>query len=144
MKNLARYSAFFLLLLLISRCKKDEAVPPPAQEQNTQNPPPPSCNDTLLPVVMMHGFLASGDTYARHFMRFTSNGYCGNRLFAYDWNTLGGGGNVNDLDIFIDTVLARMGTSQVNLRVSQGICASMLFENNVMRRVRTKVVVFMA
>jgi len=116
--KLLRYAAWGIILILSSQCKKEEEQLPPVQQQPSQNPPSSTshCNDTLLPVVMMHGFLASGDTYAKHFMLFTSNGYCGNRLFAYDWNTLSiGGGDVNLLDGFIDTVLARTGASQVNL-----------------------------
>jgi len=71
--------------------------------------------DTLLPIVFMHGALASGDTYANQVMRFTSNGYCGSLLYAYDWNTLGGSGDVNLLDAFIDSVLTATGATQVNL-----------------------------
>lgn len=71
--------------------------------------------DTLLPVVFMHGALASGDTYANQVMRFLSNGYCGHLLFAYDWNSTGGAGDVNQLDTYIDTVLARTGATKVNL-----------------------------
>ncbi len=80
------------------------------------NPPPPSgCDTTLLPVVMVHGFLAAGDTYAPFLMRFHSNGYCLNRLFAFDWNSISGTNTVAALDAFIDNVLAETGATQVNL-----------------------------
>lgn len=116
MQILKRYVALIALIVVFSQCKKEEEMDfEPAKRKLSQQQNPPTCKDSLLPVVMMHGFLASGDTYAKHFMRFTSNGYCGNRLFAYDWNTLGGGGDVNLLDDFIDDVLAQTGASQVNL-----------------------------
>jgi pimeloyl-ACP methyl ester carboxylesterase len=78
--------------------------------------PEEECDDTLRPVIMAHGFLASGDTYGAHLQRFSANGYCRNRLFAYDWNTLGqGGSREGNLDAFIDAVLAETGASQVDL-----------------------------
>ncbi len=73
------------------------------------------CESNHHPVIFLHGFLASGDTWANQVMRFTSNGYCDNLLYAYDWNTLGGGNNNAALDAFIDTVLARTGATQVDL-----------------------------
>ncbi len=75
-----------------------------------------ACNEDALPVVMVHGFLASGDTYANQVMRFSSNRYCSDELFLFDWNTLNQeGDNVGLLDAFIDEVLASTGKSQVNL-----------------------------
>lgn len=64
---------------------------------------------------MLHGFLASGDTYANTTMRFTSNGYCEDRIFVYDWNSIGGGNNVNALDQFIDNVLSQTNADKVEL-----------------------------
>ncbi len=65
------------------------------------------CDKSLPPIVMAHGLLASGDTYANQVMRFTENGYCAERLFVFDWNTLGGGGGSDTtlLRRFIDSVL---------------------------------------
>ena len=83
------------------------------------DPPPGTCNDSVLPVVMMHGLLASGDTWVNQVMRFQSNSYCSKKLWVFDWNTLnsfGGGGNTDQLlDDFIDSVLAVTGATQVNL-----------------------------
>lgn len=116
MRILKRHAFLFLLLLFLGQCKKEDNLDYGlSQREFNQEQNPAPCKDSLLPVVMMHGFLASGDTYAKHFMRFTSNGYCGNRLFSYDWNTLGGGGDVNLLDDFIDDVLLQSGATQVNL-----------------------------
>lgn len=74
------------------------------------------CDDSLLPIVVMHGFLASGDTYAKQFQRFTTNDYCAERLFAFDWNSVGfGNDNTTTLDAFIDEVLAATNAEKVNL-----------------------------
>lgn len=81
------------------------------------------------PIVMLHGFLASGDTYANTIMRFTSNNYCPNLLYVYDWNTLGGGNDSNALDAFIDQVLAETGATQIDLAghsAGTGFCYSYL------------------
>ncbi len=101
------YSIIFILfiigLVIISACKQDdemETIP---------------CDSSVLPIVMAHGFLASGDTYATQVQRFTSNNYCSDRLFAFDWNTLEQDGAEDLLDAFIDDVLAQTGATQVNL-----------------------------
>ncbi len=90
------------------------------------NPSPPtSCDTVLLPVVMVHGFLAAGDTYASFLMRFHSNGYCLNRLFAFDWNSISGSGTGAALDVFIDQVLEQTGATQVELMghsAGGGVC----------------------
>jgi len=106
LKYLQKTLFFLIPLLLIAACKKDDDA-----TDNT-----PTCDDSLLPVIMMHGFLGSGDTYANHFMRFTSNGYCADRLFVFDWNSLDANANTTaELDAFIDNVLAQTSATQVNL-----------------------------
>lgn len=90
--------------------------------------PPPPCSGAR-PIVMLHGFLASGDTYANTAMRFTSNGYCPELLYVYDWNSLGGGSDNNALDVFIDQVLTETGAIQVDLAghsAGSGYCYSYL------------------
>ena len=111
MKTNTRFSFLNLVLLVslfmgISSCCKDK-------KDNTQ-PPDTHCQK-LHPVVFIHGFLASGDTWANQMMRFTSNGYCDNLLYAYDWNSVNGTTDQAALDAFIDTVLARTGATQVDL-----------------------------
>jgi hypothetical protein len=68
------------------------------------------------PIVFVHGFLASGDTWATQIQRFSSNGYCEDRLFVFDWNTLGGK-QKNDslLDVFIDKVLQKTKAEKIDL-----------------------------
>lgn len=99
----------FLLIALLASCKKDnqtanaDAIPEPVPSGKT-------------PVVFLHGFLASGDTYEKQVKRFTSNGYSLADLYAFDWNTLDlGADNVGNLNKFIDQVLAKTGAAQVDL-----------------------------
>lgn len=101
------FRLFILLfaVIFISSCHKDKDTTPNPEDH---------CK-TLHPVIFLHGFLASGDTWANQVMRFNTNGYCDNLLYAYDWNTLSGGNDVNALNTFIDTVLARTGATQVDL-----------------------------
>lgn len=99
-------SATTLFFTASSCCKKDDTITPPT---NTDN-----C-DSIHPVIFLHGFLASGDTWANQVMRFNTNGYCDNLLYAYDWNTLSGGNDVAALDKFIDSVLLWTGATQVDL-----------------------------
>ncbi len=95
--------AFTLITTLsASSCRKDMAEP--------------VCDPSFTPVIFVHGFLASGDTYADQVMRFEVNKYCPDRLRAFDWNTLAGANNaIPQLDALIDQVLAATGASKVNL-----------------------------
>lgn len=75
------------------------------------------CDRTQRPIVFVHGFLASGDTYAGQIKRFMDAGYCEDRLFVFDWNSVNGNGKKNDnlLSSFIDQVLATTGSKQIDL-----------------------------
>jgi len=75
------------------------------------------CDTSLRPVVFVHGFLASGDTWANAEHYFQQAGYCANRIYAFDWNSVGGNGKRNDslLHQFITQVLSATGASQVDL-----------------------------
>ncbi len=66
---------------------------------------------------MVHGLLASGDTYELQFQRFEVNGYCPEYLYVLDWNTISfTGDNAEDkLDDLIDEVLALTGADKVDL-----------------------------
>ena len=77
-----------------------------------------ACDPTTTPVVFAHGALEVGDAFANQAMRFASNGYCPDRIFAFDWNTVGFTGiddEVVRLGAFIDQVLAETGADQVDL-----------------------------
>jgi len=73
------------------------------------------CKDTLLPVVMVYGFLASGDTWSSQAVRFIENGYCPSKVHVFDWNTLGGKDTDSLLDVFINQVLNKTGATKINL-----------------------------
>lgn len=78
--------------------------------------PATDCDRTLNPIVFVHGFLASGDTWESFARRFASNGYCADLLFAFDWNTVTRApSTLNDLDALIDSAIAASGATQVDL-----------------------------
>ena len=78
--------------------------------------PEVQCDTCFYPVVMVHGFLASGDTWTKFHQRFTSNGYKPGQLYAFDWNSLNQGANhVAVLDAFIDNILTKTGAPKVRL-----------------------------
>jgi len=74
-----------------------------------------NCDDTRPPVVFVHGFLASGDTWATQIQRFAGNGHCADRYFAFDWNSLSAGNADLLLDKFIDSILSVTSATQVHL-----------------------------
>jgi hypothetical protein len=74
------------------------------------------CDPTKTPIVFVHGFLGSGDTYATQFQRFLLNGYCNNQLYAFDWNSIGANRNANaQLDSLINVVIQKTGAEKINL-----------------------------
>ncbi len=89
------------ILFLLTTCSKDKEEIPPINEQ--------------LPIVMLHGLLASGDTYEKQTQRFTTNGYPQSMIFTFDWNTLSGNNNEQKLNNFIDEVLKKTATTKVYL-----------------------------
>jgi pimeloyl-ACP methyl ester carboxylesterase len=110
------------LIISILSCGKDSTELTPQPIVTTPEPivipkvVPPVPDTSFRPIVMIHGFLASGDTYTSFAQRFTSNGYSWRKIFVFDWNSLGQGANVgNDLDKFIDNVLQKTGYTQVEL-----------------------------
>lgn len=76
-----------------------------------------NCDNKHLPIIFIHGFMASGDTYAKQIQRFKERMYCSDRLFVFDWNSVGGNGKKTDslLSTFINEVLAKTGASQIDL-----------------------------
>ncbi|HMN89261.1 MAG TPA: alpha/beta fold hydrolase [Saprospiraceae bacterium] len=116
-----------LALALLSACYLEACTPNP---EETGTPQTTACDTTRIPIVFVHGFLASGDTYATQIQRFTSNGYCSNALFAFDWNTLSNQGEaVAILNALIDRVLGATGAAQVHLAghsAGGGLCYNYL------------------
>lgn len=103
MRKILFYSLFLLVLF---SCTK---------ETNTTQPIPEPVPSGKTPVIFVHGFLASGDTYEKQTKRFTSNGYSLADLYAFDWNSLGGTTTQQDLDKLVNEVLAKTGKTQVDL-----------------------------
>jgi len=75
-----------------------------------------ACDDTLPPVVWIPGIFENGDCFSNQTMRFASNDYCLDRLYAYDWNALKD--YVAELPRFVefvDRVLDETGAAQIDL-----------------------------
>lgn len=112
------YALLFCAAFGALACKHSDFIPTAANE-DAEVPPPFTvlCDTCKYPVVMVHGFLASGDTWARFHQLFTSNGYKPNQLYAFDWNSLnqGGGNTLQLLDAYINKVLATTGAPKVRL-----------------------------
>lgn len=76
----------------------------------------PPCDPSTTPIVFAHGMLEVGDAFASQSMRFAANGYCLDRIFAFDWDTITGlYDSLAKLEEFIDQVLTETGAVQVNL-----------------------------
>jgi pimeloyl-ACP methyl ester carboxylesterase len=73
------------------------------------------CQEEDYPWVMVHGFLASGDTYEQQCLRLIANGVCKERIFLFDWNSLNRSRNTDLLYGFIDSVLNQSNASKVYL-----------------------------
>jgi triacylglycerol lipase len=75
------------------------------------------CDTSLRPVVFIHGFLASGDTWSSAVHFFKQAGYCEDRLYAFDWNSIAGSGKKTEQQLaqFIDRVLSNTGARQIDL-----------------------------
>ncbi len=84
---------------------------------STEETAPEGLFPEYLPVVMIHGALASGDTYAKPAQLLTSNDYPAGLIHVYDWNSLGGASAaaIAGLDALIDKVLSTTGAPKVYL-----------------------------
>src|SRR5690606_37451894 len=67
----------------------------------------------LLPIVFVHGQSGSAQQFETQAMRFTSNGYPQDLLYAFEYDTNQATNPLGDLDAFIDDVLAETGADQV-------------------------------
>jgi len=104
----SKYTCFILFILfsIISGCKKEEP----------ETPCETTCDETKTPIVMLHGLLASGDTYSNFFQLFEANCYCEDALYVMDRNSLDLEADfIPALDAFIDDVIAKTGSEKVNL-----------------------------
>jgi pimeloyl-ACP methyl ester carboxylesterase len=75
--------------------------------------PPAQTDDALRPVVFVHGQSGSAQQFETQAMRFTSNGYPQELLYAFEYDTSSFVNPLSDLDAFLDGVLAETGADQV-------------------------------
>jgi hypothetical protein len=91
------------------------------------------CDTSKLPIIFVHGFLGSGDNWALQMQRFSSNGYCYQRMFVFDWNTITRSKTTDSLlDVFIDQVLNITKAKQVELvghSAGGGLCYTYLSDS---------------
>ncbi len=74
------------------------------------------CNQEFRPLLFVHGFLASGDTFHHQEIRFKRDGYCEDRIWVFDWNTIGRSPQtIDSLDRLIDHIMETTGFEQVDL-----------------------------
>jgi pimeloyl-ACP methyl ester carboxylesterase len=76
---------------------------------NNSSPPEPE----IGPIVFVHGQSGSAQQFETHAMRFTSNGYPQDQLFAFEYDTGVQENPIAALDAFIDAVLETTGAAQV-------------------------------
>lgn len=70
-----------------------------------------------VPAIFVHGNFGSAQQFETNAMRFTSNGYPHDRLFAYEYDTTGPRNEVAiaNLEPFIADVMAKTGAPQVDI-----------------------------
>ncbi len=73
----------------------------------------PASSEPLLPIVFVHGQTGSAQQFETQALRFTSNGYPQDLLFAFEYDTNQSVNPLGDLDAFLDDVLAETGAPQV-------------------------------
>lgn len=77
----------------------------------------PGDDGPVVPIIFVHGNSGSAQQFETNAMRFTSNGFPQDRLFAYEYNS-GGSSNesaIANLDGYIAEVKRRTGASQVDI-----------------------------
>lgn len=129
------FSRVVLVLLLVAACSTPDGLLPTdveavvdVSEPGIEAPgadiegpeadieAPPTCDDSKPPILMAHGFLAAGDTWALHTQRFSSRGWCESRIRAFDWDSLAGAaGALDALDAAVDALLAETGAQKLVL-----------------------------
>lgn len=85
----------------------------------------PDSGPDHLPLVLVHGFLASGDSFESQALRFSRKGFKPERIHLFDWNSLSRAGSLEGLAAFIDAVLEKNGAEKVLLAghsAGAGLC----------------------
>lgn len=75
--------------------------------------PPDRSAGGLSPIVFVHGQSGSAQQFETQAMRFTSNGYPQDLLFAFEYDTTIGTNPVAELDAYLDEVLTQTGADEV-------------------------------
>ena len=100
---------------------------PASVAQARQDPP---CDPGKRPVIFVHGFLSSGDNWALQAQRLEANGYCPDKLFVFDWNSLNRQSSADSILLaFIRQVCRQTGDRQVDLvghSAGGGLCSRLL------------------
>jgi len=93
---------FILILFIIFSCTEESITP---------------IEDDFVPIVFVHGYTGSGDSYYNIIQYFRSNGYPESKLYTYDWNTIinNAPDKVFPLNRFIEDVKAKTGYDKVNI-----------------------------
>lgn len=73
------------------------------------------CTTGHRPLVLIHGFLGSGDNFGPMVQHLAAQGYCASLCFVYDWNSVARSPQAESLDRLIDSVLRLTGAKQVDL-----------------------------
>jgi len=121
MKNYGLIIIMFILVFVAGCNSNHESSaenPSPTDDDSADDADnaPVICDDHFLPIVFVHGFIEEGDAFSTQTMRFSSNGYCQDRIHAFDWNTLKYDNTEKDrLAKFIDAVLDKDYAARVNL-----------------------------
>src|SRR6185503_11418860 len=102
-----------LALLTLAACSDDAG---------TTTPTTIECKPSHRPVIMIHGFLESGDLWVPFGQRFAANGYCQDDVRVFDWDPLGedDAASAAALDAFIDSVRTATGDDVVDLVAHAG------------------------
>ncbi|MFZ4059223.1 MAG: alpha/beta fold hydrolase [Ferruginibacter sp.] len=94
---------------------------------------------SLNPIIFVHGFLASGDTWAHQLIRFKQKGYYTNQLYVLDWNTTGDRKVAESkLLLLIQHALQQTGASKVDLvghSAGGSLCYSVLKDSLIAAKV---------
>ncbi|MCU0403680.1 MAG: alpha/beta fold hydrolase [Chitinophagaceae bacterium] len=73
------------------------------------------CESPFRPIVMVHGFLGGGDNFAPMVRRLSAAGYCTEKLFVFDWNSIARNQPDSLLNRFIDSILRLTKSERIDL-----------------------------
>ncbi len=114
-----RYVKLFTILFILTAvlsCKKDKE----GSETEVDG------DFKMRPVVMLHGLMASADTYELQAQRFYTNGYPMDMLYTFEYNSFENKNTIKHLNEYIDEVLAKTGADKVDL-VGHSLGSSMVY-----------------